>query len=268
MSEGRSDKKVQVHLPYPLLIDRFDEVLSDGINPEVFIDGYGLDEATAGDLVRIREEFAARGLTVTMHGPYGSINPGSANEEIRTATVRRYERVFEVLSHLRPRTVVLHAGYNERSFKGDSALWLTQSMKTWPRFVKEAERLGVVIAVENIFEKTPDTLLALVEEIDSPNFGVCIDSGHLNVFSSVPMEQWFSSLGKRIAEVHIHDNRGGGDDHLPVGEGDIDFGLFFSLLKKYAADPVYTIEPHGEEVMRRSIKAIRKFMSAPEFMAE
>lgn len=260
MSEGSSEKQVQVHLPYPLLMDRFDEVLADGISPEVFLDGGGLDEAHASDLKRIREEFGARGLTVTMHGPYGSINPGSASEEVRKNTVKRYERVFEVITHLRPRTVVLHAGYNERKFKGDSDLWLAQSMKTWPPFVKEAERLGVVIAAENIFEKTPGTLKALVDGIGSPNFGVCIDSGHLNVFSSVPMEEWFMSLGPRIAEVHIHDNSGNADDHLPVGEGEIDFPLFFSLLKKYASDPVYTIEPHGEEVMRRSIRAVRKFL--------
>lgn len=260
MPEGSGEKRVQVHLPFPLLIDRFDEILADGINPEVFLDGGGLDEALPSDLTRIRDEFGARGLTVTMHGPYGSINPGSANEEVRERTVERYERVFEVLSHLRPRTVVLHAGYNERKFNGDEELWLSQSMKTWPPFVREAERLGVVIAAENIFEKTPRTLKALVDGIGSPNFGACIDSGHLNVFSTVDMEEWFSSLGHKIAEVHIHDNGGNADDHLPAGEGEIDFPLFFSLLKKYADDPVYTIEPHGEEVMRRAIRAIRKFL--------
>ncbi len=259
MSESKKEKEVQVHIPYPVLMDRFEDVLSAGISPEVFLDGDGLDSASPDDLRRIREEFAARGLTVTMHGPYGSINPGSANEEVRRGTEKRYERVLEVLEGLRPRTVVLHAGYNERKFHGDTDLWLAQSMKTWPRFVKEAERIGVVIAAENIFEKTPATLKALVDEIDSPNFGVCIDSGHLNVFSTVEMEEWFSTLAHKIMEVHIHDNSGEADDHLPVGEGHIDFPLFFSLLKKYAADPVYTIEPHGEEVMRRSIKAIRKF---------
>lgn len=241
-------------------MDRFDSVLWDGICPEVYLDGGGLDSALPEDLRRIREEFAARGQGVTMHGPYSEINPGSANEEIRERTVLRFKRVFEVLEDLRPMTVVLHAGYSERKFRGDEALWLSQSLKTWPPFVKEAERLGVVIAVENIFEKTPRTLKALVDSIGSPNFGVCIDSGHLNVFSTVEMEEWFSALGPRIAEVHIHDNNGSADDHLPVGEGQIDFPLFFSLLEKYAADPVYTIEPHGDEVMRRAIKAIRKFL--------
>lgn len=260
MPDGDSGKRVQVHLPYPVLLDKFEEVLMEGINPEVYLDGDGLDGAEAKDLVRIREEFAARGLTVTMHGPYSGINPGSPSEETRKRTVERYKRVFEVASYLRPKNVVLHAGYHERKFHGDEELWIAQSLKTWPPFVKEAEGLGVVIAAENIFEKTPGTLKSLTERIDSPNFGVCIDSGHLNVFSTVDMEEWFSALGPRIAEVHIHDNSGASDDHLPAGEGEIDFPLFFTLLKKYALDPVYTIEPHGEEMMRRAMKSIKRFL--------
>lgn len=256
----KTGKKVQVHVPYPVLLEKFDYILDEGISPEVYLDGGFLDNALPKDLERIREEFGKRSLTVTMHGPYTELNPGSQNEETRTRTVERYKRVFEVVSVLRPRNVVLHAGYHERKFHGDYNLWLSQSLKTWPRFVRLAEESGAVIAVENIFDTTPDALKMLMDEIESPNFGVCIDSGHLNVFSKVAIEEWFMALGHRIVEVHLHDNFGNADDHLPLGEGGIDFPLFFSLIRKYSRDPVYTIEPHGEEVMRRSMKAVKKYI--------
>ena len=254
------EKKIQVHVPYPALLERLQDILEMGINPEVYMDGRFLDEADAKDLRAIREQFAKRSLRVTMHGPYIDMNPGSADEKQRLSTAERYGRVFEVASELRPVNVVLHAGYSERRYRGDFGLWLEQSLKTWPRFVKEAERQDTVIAAENIFEKTPDTLKMLAARIDSPNFRLCIDSGHLRIFSKVEMEEWFRELGPFIAEVHLHDNFGKNDDHLPVGEGSVDFASFFRHLKAYSKDPVYTIEPHGEGMIERSLRAVRKFL--------
>jgi sugar phosphate isomerase/epimerase len=251
-------KRFHVHIPYPVLLERLDYIVAQGINPEVYIDGEVLDSAESGDLKEIKEACAVAGLELTLHGPYADLNPGSPDESVRLATIERYKRAFWVASYLRPKTIVLHAGYNERRFKGDAGLWLSQSRKTWPQFIKEAERRSTVIVVENIFEKEPSTLKTLVEAFNSPSFRVCIDSGHLNVFSSVGMEAWFSSIGPFIAEAHLHDNKGGGDEHLPLGEGAIDFGLFLRLLSQYAKDPVLTIEPHGEEMVKRGIIAFER----------
>lgn len=257
---SEASKKVQVHVPYPVLLERLEFFRDEKINPEVYMDSSHLESAAPEDLEEIKNEFASNGLTVTMHGPYIDLNPGSANEEKRRSTADRYRQVFDAIKYLRPKNVVLHGGYNEKKFHGNIGLWLEQSLKTWPEFVKRAEEYGTVIAVENIFDRTPDALAALMEAVESPNFGICIDSGHLNVFSKVDIEDWFELLGDRIAEVHLHDNHGKNDEHLPLGEGAIDFKLFFTLLKKYGNNPVYTIEPHGEEMMRRAIQAIKKFL--------
>lgn len=253
-------KTVQVHIPYPLLIERLDYVISEGINPEVYLDGEFLEKADTAVLKDIRERFREKGLTITMHGPYEGVNPRSADEEKREFTVKRYMEALRAASYLKPKTLVLHAGYSHREYKGDKDLWFEQSMKTWPPFVRMAERLGVVIAVENVFERTPDTLKRLVEEIGSPNLRLCIDAGHLNSFARADMTEWIREVGHLIAEVHLHDNSGSHDEHLPLGEGSIDFPLFFKLLSQYAKDPVYTIEPHGEEEVRRGIEAVKRYI--------
>lgn len=254
------EKKIQVHVPYPYLLEKSEKLIEAGINPEVYMDGFFIEEALPFDLERIRESFGSRGLSITLHGPYMDMNPGSADEPIRLSTAAMYAKVFRVIEHLRPKTVVLHAGYHEKKYKGNHELWLSQSLKTWPSLVSEAERLGTVIAVENIFEKEPSTLKLLMDSIESKNFGICIDAGHLRVFSKVDMEEWFRVLGPKIAEVHLHDNHGKHDDHLPLGEGSIDIPRFLNLLAQYATDPVYTIEPHGEEVMKRAIEAVRRYL--------
>ncbi len=251
---------IQVHIPYGMLLKRFDEVVGAGLNPEIFLDGTALDHAKPDDLKRISTAMRENGRTITIHGPYMDLSPGGADEKMRTATVERYRQTFEAAAYLRPRAVVLHGGWDDRRFDGDVGLWLAQSLKTWPEFIKEAERLGTVIAVENIFDEGPGPLKALMESASSPNFGICFDAGHQNIFSDASMQEWFGAIGQYIAEVHIHDNMGGKDDHLVAGDGTIDFTEFFGLLGKYARDPIHTIEPHGEEVLWRGIEAVARFL--------
>ena len=252
---------LQVHIPYHVLINRLEDILEEGINPEIYLDGEWLDGVNPSRFEEIRKRLLERGLTITLHGPYVHLNPGSMDESIRLRTVEKYRRIFDIAGYLKPRTVVLHGGYDEKRFRGEKDRWLEQSLRTWDEFVKRAEELQTVIAVENVFERKPDTLRTLVESIDSPYFRCCLDSGHINIFSRVPLEEWFEEIGEFTEEVHLHDNNGTNDDHLPVGDGSIDFPLFFDLLREHTNDPIYTIEIHGEEVLFRGLRAVERFLS-------
>lgn len=243
-----------------MLLARLDEFASMGINPEVYIDGEELDNADEKDLLAIHETFNKAGLSITQHGPYVDLSPASFDEDTRLLTVKRYRHAFRAAEILRPKNIVLHPGYSEKKFKGDIGAWLSQGMKTWPEFVEKAERLNVTIAAENVFDKDPIALKALVEKIGSRFFKVCLDTGHISAFAKADMEDWIKTFGPDIAEVHLHDNSGSADEHLPLGEGSIDFNRFFTLLKVYAKDPVYTIEPHGEDELKRAVVAVRRFI--------
>jgi len=257
----KESEKIQVHLPYPLLIARFTEVLGLGINPEVYIDGSDLTGPSREFLIKVSDEFTARGLRITQHGPYLGLNPADPDEQKRRFTVKKYREAFSAAEAMGSSAIVLHAGYAKKRYKGDVDRWLECAMKTWPEFVKRAEDSGIIIAAENILEREPAPLLRLVEELNSPNFRLCIDSGHLNIFSKAPFELWFKTLGPYIAELHLHDNSGNTDEHLPLGEGSIDFSGYFRLLRKYKVRPIYTIEPHNEEAFPKAIKAARSFIS-------
>jgi len=257
----KESEKIQVHLPYPMLNARFTEVLGLGVNPEVYIDGADLSSPCKEFLLKVRDEFTARGLRITQHGPYLGLNPADLDEQKRRFTVKKYREAFSAAEALGSSAIVLHAGYAKKRYRGDVNRWLEAAMKTWPEFVKRAGDSGIIIAAENILEREPAPLLRLVEEINSPNFRLCIDSGHLNIFSKASFELWFKTLGPYIAELHLHDNRGLADEHLPLGEGSIDFTKYFRLLRKYKVRPIYTIEPHNEEAFPKAIKAARSFIS-------
>ncbi len=253
-------KRIQVHIPYPMLLDSLDDVVEWGINPEVYVSEGCMGGITDWELTEINKTLSGGGLSITMHGPFLGIDAGSSDKRVREKTANVYSRALEVASSLKPLSIVLHGGYNEEEHGADVSAWAELSAKVFRRSVEDARSIDTVIAVENIYELTPGPLKALAEMVESAHFGVCLDVGHLNIYSEATMHEWLSVLSDKIKVVHIHDNHGKRDEHLAVGDGDIDFDTFFSLIRQYTKDPVFTIEPHGKDVLWHGLRAVSKFL--------
>ena len=54
-----NEKTVQVHVPYPYLMEKSERLIEAGINPEIYMDGFFIEEAVPSDLERIRDSFGA-----------------------------------------------------------------------------------------------------------------------------------------------------------------------------------------------------------------
>jgi sugar phosphate isomerase/epimerase len=250
---------IHAHIPYSRLSEQLEYIVANRINPEIFFSAHALDHIVWEKLAAQTRILQAAGLATTIHAPFLDLNPGALDPSIREVTYKRFRQVFQAAEQLKPRIIVFHPGYDELRYGGNRLDWLKNSIDFWKEFVPRAKETGSIIAVENIFEKEPSTIRALLEAIDDPNFRHCFDVGHWNMFTTVTLEEWFAELGPFIAESHIHDNHGKDDEHLPPGEGLIDFDLLFSLLKRYSPDVVYTIEAHTVERMKRARKAIEKY---------
>jgi sugar phosphate isomerase/epimerase len=253
------NNQIFAHVPYPFLRENLPLILERRINPEVFLPADVLDSLIPEELATIAETLARNGQTTTIHGPFMDLNPGSTEPLLRDATIHRYHQALDAAAILKPRVMVLHPGYDKWRYGGMQETWLGHAIDTFQMVAERAENIGCTIAVENIFEEEPSTLRALLEALDSPLVRHCFDVGHWNMFKQVGMEEWFAELGGFIAETHIHDNFGIKDDHAPIGEGTIDFELFFRLMEQYAPDAAWTIEAHSREALERSLVNIGKY---------
>ena len=251
-------KRVFAHVPFNRLGTHLPFFLERRLNPEIFFSGEALDALTPGELAAVAARLRDAGLSCTIHAPFMDLNPGSLEGLLRDATRHRFNQVLDAAEQLRPEVMVFHPGFDRWRYGEATELWLGHSAVAWRSVLERARSIGTVIAVENIFEEEPGTLRALFELVDDPLLRHCFDVGHWNLFKKVGMEQWFEALGDRIAEVHIHDNRGTRDDHAPPGEGAIDFGLFFRLMERYAPDAAYTIEAHSREHLEQSLAALEQ----------
>jgi len=251
---------VHAHVPYTQLSQRLEYLVAHKINPEVFFSADALDHIVWEELSAQATLLHSAGLATTIHAPFLDLNPGALDPFIRDVTRKRFQQVFRAAEQLKPRVIVFHPGYDDLRYGGNRLDWLKNSIDFWREFIPCAREIGCFIAIENIFEKEPSTLRGLLEAIDDPCVRHCFDIGHWNMFTTGSLQEWFTELGPFIAECHIHDNHGTADEHLPPGEGLIDFPLLFSLIRNYAPDAVCTLEAHSVERLERALKAVRTYL--------
>ena len=60
-------------------------------------------------------------------------------------------------------------------------------------------------------------------------------------------------FGDGLLELHLHDNDGQRDLHLPVGEGCFDFNTLCLDVELRGLVPVVVLEHHSREETRRSL---------------
>lgn len=249
--------RVQVNAPFQQLVDRYlDLFLRYQINPEIGFDAAVLDQRDALPLDKVARLLREHGLTVTLHGPFMDLAPGALDEKIREVTAQRLLQTIELAPLFRPPSVVFHVGYDDRCYNEHRREWLVGSLATWEPIARRAAELGVVINLENVYEQTPEMIVALLDSLPASNVGFCLDLGHQNAFAATPLEGWLKALGPRLREVHLHDNSGRRDDHDPIGSGSVPFPALFAYLVEKGLRPVITLEPHAEASLWRSLEAL------------
>jgi len=104
------------------------------------------------------------------------------------------------------------------------------------RFASEtAKSAGLKFCLEprvgEIISNT-DALLRLMDHVKSDNFGAVLDTGHQNAQKEIlPLS--VEKLGDKIFYLHVSDNDGKANEHLPLGKGNIDWEGIFLALKKH-----------------------------------
>jgi sugar phosphate isomerase/epimerase len=72
---------------------------------------------------------------------------------------------------------------------------------------------------------------------------VHVDFGHLFIFNDMKeIRKFVLDYKNRIEHIHIHDNDGIFDKHLPLGKGDLDYREIVKILKEINYDKTITLE--------------------------
>ncbi len=252
-------EKFFVMVTYDSLCRNLDLVARIHVNCSVYFSSHkSLDNYRKDGITSIRNFFNKNSLSAIVHGPFLDLNPGSLDVKIRRATLDRFKDTLEVARLLNSRYVTLHSGFEPVLYKKYADEWLKNSIATWSEFTKMAEDAGIKVHIENALEETPLLLITLVNEINSPYFNLCFDGGHFNAFSDTPPHEAFDMLPPdKIGEIHISDNDGSSDQHLPLGEGKIDLDAIFMRVDKLGINPIVTLEPNEVDGAVKSLEYLK-----------
>jgi len=85
-------------------------------------------------------------------------------------------------------------------------------------------------------------LLEIAEGVNDARLRLCLDVGHVNAYSDVPVETWLRILAPHISHFHIHSNAGDADTHSAPGEGSVDVEAIMDLADRLCPEATFTME--------------------------
>jgi sugar phosphate isomerase/epimerase len=119
---------------------------------------------------------------------------------------------------------------------------------------------GINVVLENL-ALSPDDLVRTPEELRdlSDRYGLrnCLDTGHAYLqgrregFDAIG--RYLEVLGARIDHLHLHNNRGLHDEHLPTDRGAIDYTPLARYLREFTGTICLEIGDSGYEGVRASL---------------
>lgn len=251
-----------VHVPWKQLGPNWSFFVDNRVQPEIAFKADDFTDPAFEHVRALSAELSQHGLRNTIHAPFLDLNPGALDPLVLEATRKRFHQTMDCAETLASDLIVFHPGYDRWRYGGQSQLWLETNLRFWPEFIQRAERMGCTMVLENIFEESPKTLAALLQAIDSPFFGACFDIGHWHLFGQSDLEAWLRHIGKHLRHLHLHDNHGTSDEHLPLGEGLIDFQALFRSLDAASVCPSITLEIHEPEGIISSIATLTRLFDS------
>lgn len=247
-----------IHVPYDLLDKYLSFIRKERLNLEIYFGSKSFDSLQKEDIIALKKKLDYD-PQLTIHGPFMDLSPGAVDIKVREVTIQRFSHVLDFAEILMPKVIVFHSGYDRWKYDSRVEIWLAGSIQTWKPINERAGGMGVKIAIENIFEDEPEHLRLLAKGMNSDNFGLCFDTGHFNLFSKIPLQEWLQIIKPYIVELHLHDNSRYADQHLALGDGDFDFTTLFRELK--GIDCIHTVEAHTVEDVKKSIERLKGYVT-------
>lgn len=204
---------------------------------------------------RLKEISSRQNLEYSVHSTFVEINIAHLNPGLQEESIRQVKSCIKFAGDIGAKRVIIHAGLMPlipRSISEDTIekfgikdvrkMFLGVSKSRLADLQKYANEFGTLLCVENMhydfeFCNTIEEHLFILED----NYAV-FDIGHANITGD-PVK-FAEKIRHKIRYVHVHDNNGKEDEHLPPGEGNIDFEKVISII----GENYYSYEPRITDV--------------------
>ncbi len=194
--------------------------------------------------------------------------------------VQHFKEFIDLAHGLGARYLIIHCGVYFRQFRPRVEECLIQTLKEAAGY---AERWRIPLLVENMnripstpagkpwdlsFEPpeisylgvTVEELVEIFNKVKSPFLGFSLNVAHTHLLKG-GFPPFLEALGDKLGNVQISDNNGITDEHLPVGEGTVDFAGLTRELKRMNFQGTLSLAVPKEKVLE-SKDRLRKILES------
>jgi len=155
---------------------------------------------------------------------------GSPIPRLREAAVEVAEAYLHKFKQIGVNRVTIHANWPPSLFTDKEGLeYQTESLEM---LLPKAARLGISMLYEPVghAHETEENLKSLFNRF--PDLQFHLDIGHFNLNMRNPL-RFVKAFKNRLTHIHLHDNDGTKDQHLPMGTGKIEWEPLIEELKTF-----------------------------------
>ena len=207
-----------------------------------------LKEGDEQNAVWVRNIFREAGIEcVQAHAPLGFSAEDKMEEGDEAFDL--ILRSFRFAQVLGAKTIVVHAITDAKPVN-----FVAHNLRFYKTLEPYAKELGLKIAIENLYIydrrygtfdgvfSEPIEMVDFLQKLKSDVFTVCVDTGHALLCEKAP-EEYISELRSApIGAVHLHDNDGKDDLHLPPYGGVMDWDKILDALADMEYEGDITLE--------------------------
>ncbi|MFW6438342.1 MAG: sugar phosphate isomerase/epimerase family protein, partial [Armatimonadota bacterium] len=159
------------------------------------------------------------------------------DEDQREAQLATIEREIQLSALAGVKIGILHPGGGFPATLAEYREIERVRIDSYARACEVAAQHDFTIAIENTYDAHGDETSAMgrrrfgavipdlhdvIDAVNVRNFGICLDTGHTNLFG-LPLGEAFRQCGDRLIGTHVHDNNAHDDQHIEPTRGTIDW---------------------------------------------
>ena len=216
----------------------------DAFEIDIYFPTVDLDNWNWNEIEAIKEISQDAGIEICVHAAYYELNMAAFLKGIREESVRYINKSIDFCHELGGEVITVHPGKFTYDLQPGASLDTDPLMKIqWEHNIESLKRInayaeskGITLCLENLgwneVAQSFEDLMKIRDEVgDTLQF--TLDIGHARINSEGGVEEGFRVLGDNIHHIHFTDNYGKEDDHLPIGDGNIDYSSFFHLIRNF-----------------------------------
>ena len=240
-------------LPIKSAMEQASKMGFEGIELGIASQGVLTHNTTQDECEEIVREAEKQGLEISgvASGESWTTSPTANDEDVRLKIIDFTQKALQITHWLGSDAYLFVPGAVEVFFLPDAEVipydvCYQRASEAISQLVPVAEKLGVAIAVENVWNKfllSPLEMREFIDNFNTSQVGVYFDVG--NVLLTGYPDQWIRILGSRIKRVHIKDFKlsvGNADGFVDLLEGDVDFEAVKQALSEINYDGYVTAE--------------------------